>query len=265
LASPQDDVGGITYNSGTGELTVPTDGTYFMACNFSFSGNTTNGRRAAIVKVNGSTVAQVDFHSSVNQQVAPTAVTTKRLVAGDKVSFALFQNTGAALSMGSSQVNNWGSVTKVDGVKGDPGPPGPSTMSGLDTCRINQTTAQSFADGVAARMQFQAVEAGSTAGMADVANNQIVIVTAGLYAIDASMFMAGSTANIKAIWLLLNGVRFREARMAGSGVTAGHFASAHRWLAAGDTLQVNVVQNQGSAMSTSINSGDNCLSAYQLR
>lgn len=137
--TPQDDVGGITYiNTGVGTAggwTVPTDGTYLMSMNYTLPlvgipvGNAV--RRTAIVWLNGTTIAQGDFHASANATIAPLITTTKRLAAGDVIKFAGYQTSGGATLTTNNPAVFWAAITKVDGIAGPQGIAGPTGNTGV--------------------------------------------------------------------------------------------------------------------------------------
>lgn len=110
-----DNVGGITYANGV--WTVPEAGHYMLAMNVTYTAAASGGtRRTAAIQLNGTAIAQVDIQSTNGQVLAPACMTTKVLAAGDGVTFATFQNSGATVALNTNPAFTWASVTKLSGL-----------------------------------------------------------------------------------------------------------------------------------------------------
>jgi hypothetical protein len=119
-------------------------------------------------------------------------------------------------------------------------------------CRLQNTGTQSFPDGTPTVVTFNSTYAGSTAGMADQANNRIKALTAGLYAMELQIWVPGATTVTKTINLRINGVLTRQIRVMGTGTTCGLIATGHEWLAVNDLVDVQY-NSAGAALSSATN------------
>lgn len=119
-------------------------------------------------------------------------------------------------------------------------------------CRLQNTSTQAFPDGTPTTVTFNSTYAGSTAGMADQANNRIKALTAGLYAMEFQIWIAGTTSVTKTINLRINGVLARQIRVMGTGTTCGLIATCHEWLAVNDLVDVQY-NTAGAALSSVTN------------
>ena len=90
--------GGLSLNVTTGEVTVPMDGLYLFTGWVSFLTNATGVRYAYIMR-NGSRIVRVGNQPTSAGFVSIVASKMIRLAAGDKMTFQVYQTSGAALDV----------------------------------------------------------------------------------------------------------------------------------------------------------------------
>ncbi|MCG5459619.1 hypothetical protein PSH03_005403 [Micromonospora sp. PSH03] len=119
-------------------------------------------------------------------------------------------------------------------------------------CQLNQTTPQSVTTGTTVvRVTFQAV-VDDTDSMADLANNRIVVKTAGLYRVTAQMNWPVNATGHRVIRLYVNGGTSR-AEYATSGTlsfeTRGQ-VTAYARASVGHEITCSIAQTSGGSLST---------------
>jgi hypothetical protein len=249
---PQTPVG-ITANA-DGSFTVAQAGLYQVNGVIGFAFNATGRRLAGIytslVAVAASAAGQAETNGSASPvNTSLNVSTTVRMAAGDVLTLQGWQSSGGNLAFTTAGA----CMITITRLAEQPQAPTTPTLP-TAYCRIQNNAQQAFVDGTATGLVFNVSDSRSTPGMADLANNRIVIPYSGLYCCEAHWWMAGATTTYKLLQMLVNGVRIRQFNTLGIGVTAGVPLTAHEWLTAGDVLTASVTVN-GQALSSGVFGG----------
>ncbi|AZL89950.1 hypothetical protein QKC54_gp0214 [Megavirus baoshan] len=102
-AVPTKNVGGITLNTTTNQFTLPLAGRYLISSYIGISANSVGTRESYIYRVNGTTgvISLITSDSRNATAVGPTYITLTtedRFNAGDRIFFAVTQNSGSVLT-----------------------------------------------------------------------------------------------------------------------------------------------------------------------
>ena len=95
--------GGMTYNSSTGEVTVPTNGVYLLTGWATFVANAT-GIRMGYWYRNATLLVRVSIPGNAQEGTIHVAKVA-RLVAGEKLTFKVYQTSGVSLDLQSGNVS----------------------------------------------------------------------------------------------------------------------------------------------------------------
>lgn len=123
----------------------------------------------------------------------------------------------------------------------------------LPGCRIRQTSAQTPATGTEVTVTFDVTDEDNDT-MADLANERIVIKTAGLYLVGGDCIWTANGTGYRRLLIVAGGVNVTgDSGMASGGIQ--HYSSACKRvrLAVNDVVQMSVQQNSGAGLALVLN------------
>jgi len=219
------------WNTGTSLYTIPVPGWYRITTQVSFAASSTNGREVRL-RVNGSNIRTLAyiFDPTASAGTFLNGATEYLFNAGDTVGIQVFQNSGGALNVGGSVVDNYFSISRISG---------PSQIAASETVAMDATLGGSNQTGIATNNSFVKVAFSSavfdTTGSFSSANSRFTAPVSGKYRISSAVLLA--SANVLAsdygLYLYKNGA---SARLFGYRTSAATTINAFN---GSTTLQLN--------------------------